>query len=148
MVRGFIEQGGDSWHLCVYLGGDPATRKQRYKTQSVRGTKLEAQRALAELVVLANRGLLAQTSGTVGQLIEAWFEQAARDFSPKENLRRRKFSGAGSAHCHPQKSRIGTRDAVAAGSPVKRSAACHRWPFRSGEGVPRWVRRRTVRLGG
>jgi hypothetical protein len=49
----------------------------------VRGGKREAQTALAEMVTEAERGLTVRTTATVGELLEAWFEFAAPDFSPK-----------------------------------------------------------------
>lgn len=78
-----MRQRGSSWELRVYLGDDPVTGKQRYATKSVRCGKREAQRVLAEMVTEAERGSLARTTATVGDLIEAWFALAAPDFSPK-----------------------------------------------------------------
>ena len=45
--------------------------------------KREAERILAEMVVEAERGGAPATAATVGELLEAWFELASRDFSPK-----------------------------------------------------------------
>ena len=67
----------------MYLGHDPLTGKKRYVTQTVRGGKREAQTALAEMVTEAERGLTVRTTATVGELLEAWFEFATPDFSPK-----------------------------------------------------------------
>ena len=82
-MKGFMRQRADSWELRVYLGSDPVTGKQRYASRTVRGGKRAAQRVLAEMVTEAERGLLVRTNATAGELIEAWFEQATRDFSPK-----------------------------------------------------------------
>lgn len=82
-MKGFMPQRGSSWELRVYLGDDPVTGKQYYATNSVRCGKREAQRVLAEMVTEAERRSLARTTGTVGDLIEAWFAFAAPDFSPK-----------------------------------------------------------------
>jgi integrase len=49
----------------------------------VRGGKRAAQCVLAEMVTEAERGLSVRTNATAGELIEAWFAQASRDFSPK-----------------------------------------------------------------
>jgi integrase len=78
-----MRKRGESWELRVFLGYDPVTGKQRYTTRTVRTGKREAQRALAEMVVEAERGMTARTTATVGQLLETWFEFAAPDFSPK-----------------------------------------------------------------
>jgi integrase len=82
-MKGFMRQRGASWELRVFLGPDPLTGKKRYATRTVRGGKREAQTALAEMVTEAERGLTARTTATVGELLEAWFEFASPDFSPK-----------------------------------------------------------------
>jgi integrase len=82
-MKGFMRQRGASWELRVYLGRDPVTGKQRYASRTVRGGKRAAERVLAEMVTEAQRGRFARTNATAGELIEAWFEQAAIDFSPK-----------------------------------------------------------------
>ncbi len=82
-MKGLIRQRGASWELRVYLGHDPLTGKKRYVTRTVRGGKREAQTALAEMVTEAERGLTVRTTATVGELLEAWFEFATPDFSPK-----------------------------------------------------------------
>jgi len=81
-MKGFMRQRGSSWELRVFLGYDPTTGKQRYATRTVRGGKRDAQRALAEMVTEAERGLTPRSTSTVGELLEAWFEMAAADFSP------------------------------------------------------------------
>ncbi len=82
-MKGFMRQRGASWELRVYLGNDPLTGKKRYATRTVRGGKRDAQRVLAEMITEAERGLTARTTATVGELLDAWFEFAAPDFSPK-----------------------------------------------------------------
>jgi integrase len=82
-MKGFIRRRGDAWELRVYLGVDPVSGKQRYASRTVRAGKREAQRVLAAMVVDADRGAIARTSATLGQLLDEWLEQAERDFSPK-----------------------------------------------------------------
>ena len=82
-MKGYLGRRGEAWELRVYLGIDPVTRKQRYATRTFRGGKREAQRLLAEMVLEAERGLAVRTTATVGELLEAWFELAQHDFSPK-----------------------------------------------------------------
>lgn len=82
-MKGFMRQRGASWDLRVYLGHDPLTGKKRYATRTVRGGKREAQTALAEMITEAERGLTVCTTATVGELLSAWIEFAAPDFSPK-----------------------------------------------------------------
>lgn len=82
-MKGFIRRRGEAWELRVFLGVDPVTGRKRYANKSVRTGKREAQRMLAEMIVEAERGTLARTSATVGDLLETWFEFAAQEFSPK-----------------------------------------------------------------
>lgn len=82
-MKGFMRQRGASWELRVFLGPDPLTGRKRYATRTVRGGKREAQTALAEMVTEAERGLTVRATATVGELLEAWFEFASPDFSPK-----------------------------------------------------------------
>ena len=53
MPRGHIRQLSkfrkDSWAVQIYLGRDPVTGKKRYLSETVRGTKEQAERRLAEL---------------------------------------------------------------------------------------------------
>ncbi|MCP4967117.1 MAG: site-specific integrase [bacterium] len=81
-MKGFMRKRGASWELRVFLGYDPVTGKQRYASRTVRGGKRDAQRVLAEMVTEAERGLTPRSASTVGELLEAWFELAAADFSP------------------------------------------------------------------
>ncbi|MEZ5247604.1 MAG: site-specific integrase [Acidimicrobiales bacterium] len=81
-MKGYMRQRGGSWELRVFLGHDPVTGKQRYANRTVRGGKREAQRALAAMITEAEQGLTARSAATVAELLEAWFDQAAPDFSP------------------------------------------------------------------
>ena len=65
------------------MGTDPVTNKQRDASRTVRAGKREAQRVLNEMISKAERGLSVRTGATVGDLLEQWFDFAARDFSPK-----------------------------------------------------------------
>ena len=93
-MKGFIRRRGDAWELRVYLGTDPVTNKQRYASRTVRTGKREAQRVLNEMISEAERGLSVRTSATVGDLLERWFDFAARDFSPKTALRGERWLAA------------------------------------------------------
>jgi integrase len=82
-MRGHLRQRGSSWELRVYLGKDAVTGRERYVTRTMKGRRREAERMLNELVVSAERGLMARTSATVGELLDTWFEHASPEFSPK-----------------------------------------------------------------
>ena len=54
MARGTVRQRSkirkDSWTVQIYRGVDPTTGKKRYYSESVKGTKAQAQRRLTELL--------------------------------------------------------------------------------------------------
>jgi len=75
-----MRQRGGSWQLIVHAGRDPVTGKKRYVSRTVKGTKREAQRALAALVTQTGHGVPADTATTVSQLLDAWFARARTDF--------------------------------------------------------------------
>jgi integrase len=77
------QRGAGSWELKAYLGRDAVSGEKRWAYQTFRGGKRDAQRALAAMVAQAERGALARTKATVGQLLEEWFSHAGADFSPK-----------------------------------------------------------------
>jgi integrase len=88
-VRGTLRQRGNSWECIVFLGRDPVTGKKRYRSQSIRGSKSDAELALAALLVEVGTTPISSTA-TVGELLERWFEQAAPDFSPSTALETRR----------------------------------------------------------
>lgn len=88
-MKGFMQQRGKAWELRVYLGRDPESGKRQYASKTVRGSKREAQSALAAMVAAADQGAVGRARGTVGELLERWFEHAAPDFSPKTALETR-----------------------------------------------------------
>lgn len=78
-----MRQRGTSWELRVFLGRDPETGKRQYLNKTFKGTKREAQSALAAMVAEVDRGGVVRAKGSVAELLERWFEHATPDFSPK-----------------------------------------------------------------
>lgn len=79
------------WQLRVFEGADPVTGKKEYRTQAFRGTKREAQNALAALVSQVNAGAIKTKNCTVAELIDAWLahiENVGRSPSTLYNYRR------------------------------------------------------------
>jgi integrase len=75
------QRSNDSWQLRVYLGYVDGRR--RFATRTVRGTRREAEAALAAFQVEANTGQAAPSArGTVGAFLDEWFEAFAGDWSP------------------------------------------------------------------
>ncbi len=64
------QRAAGSWELKAYLGRDAVSGKKRWAYLTFRGGKREAQGALAALVAEAERGSLARTKATVGELLE------------------------------------------------------------------------------
>jgi integrase len=91
-MRGSIRKRyKDSWNIIIDLGYQPdpttGTVKRRQKWFTVRGTKRDAERKLAELLHQANRNELVEptTKLTVGQWLDAWLETAIKP--PNRRLR-------------------------------------------------------------
>jgi len=83
-VRGHIrERGRETWELRVFLGRDPITRRDRYKTRTFKGGKKDAEKELRALLSTVEAGVVSE--GTFGDLLERWYLVAStsRDWSPK-----------------------------------------------------------------
>jgi integrase len=65
------QRGRTSWELRVYLGVDPVTRRERWSTKTVRGTRRYATAQLREFRGVASNGRI--RAGTVAELVERWF---------------------------------------------------------------------------
>jgi integrase len=70
------------WEARINAGRDPITGRRRQVSRTVYGTKRDAQRALNEMAVEADRGELSGTSATFGELCERWLEVASVELSP------------------------------------------------------------------
>src|SRR5580700_8189012 len=90
-MRGSMRQRGDGWELRVYRGRDPLTGRKRWTSRTVHGGKREAERALNALIAEFDDQPIAPSNGSVGHLLNSWFENASQDFSPKTALEVRGF---------------------------------------------------------
>ena len=68
------QRSSGAWQLRAFEGVDPISGKKRYRTQSFRGSKREAQKALNALVAEVDRGTVAPAAKTVGALLDAWLD--------------------------------------------------------------------------
>ncbi len=68
-------RGRGSWQLRLYRGVDPETGRQRWATTTVHGSRRFAERQLAAFV--AQAGYARLQSGSVGDLLDRWFEAAS-----------------------------------------------------------------------
>lgn len=84
-MRGHIKKRTeDSWTVVLYLGRDPSTGKRRYKWITVKGTRKEAERVLAEALIRVERREYgtAPLRLTTGQYIMQWLEAIAGYLKP------------------------------------------------------------------
>jgi len=76
------KRGATSWQLLVHIGTDKRGRK-RYASKTVKGTKRQAEVALAELVTEVARGeLLPSEPISVEQVVERWLKAKSARISP------------------------------------------------------------------
>lgn len=81
-MRGHLRRRGSAWELRVFAGRDPVSNRKTYRTRSFRGSKRDAEAALAKFVLEVGGGGHAALDTTVGELIRQWFELARADLSP------------------------------------------------------------------
>ncbi len=62
------------WELRVFSGVDPLTGRKQYRTRTFRGTKRQAQSALAALVTEVDGGVVQPKKITVAELLQVWLE--------------------------------------------------------------------------
>lgn len=77
-MQGNLQQRGpNSWRVRVFVGRDELGKK-RYVERSVRGTKREAQRAMARLVAEVDDGRhVPAAKRKFGELLDQWLEVKA-----------------------------------------------------------------------
>lgn len=84
-MRGNIRQRAKgTWTIQVYLGEDSVTGKKRYLSRTVKGSKKEAELALAKLVQAVESGLdFDATRLTVEEFAERWLANVKPRIRPK-----------------------------------------------------------------
>jgi integrase len=83
MAGSLRRRGSDSWQLVVYRGYDTKAHKRRNATRTFRGTKREAERALAAFVTEAALGKeLPLDSTSVAQVLARWLEYRSAHLAP------------------------------------------------------------------
>ena len=75
-MRGSIRQRSKgSWEITINIGRDPATGKRLRHYESVKGSKKDAQRRLAELMVTIEQGSYIKPRRlTLGEWLEDWVD--------------------------------------------------------------------------
>ena len=87
------ERSPGVWQVRVSLGRDPATKRYRYVSATVRGGRRLAQREAARLVKQASEGRIPLERESLGGLLERWLEHIeARGRAPKTLLENRRMA--------------------------------------------------------
>ncbi len=81
-MRGHMRQRGGAWELRAYVGRDPVTGRQSYRTRTFRGGKRDAEAELARFVTQMAGGGQGPADTTLAELIDRWLELARDDLSP------------------------------------------------------------------
>lgn len=73
-MRGhIIKRGKDSYSIVINLGNDPETGKRKQKWVTVKGTKKEAEKKLAELIIQKDTGSIIHTGKiTLAEFLFQW----------------------------------------------------------------------------
>src|SRR6202034_123376 len=81
-MRGHMRQRCDAWELRAYVGRDPVTAREKYKTLTFRGGKRAAEAELARFVTEVSGGGQGAGDTTLAELIQRWLELVRDDLSP------------------------------------------------------------------
>ena len=78
-MKGHIyKRAKGSWTIVYDLPSDPVAGKRRQKSQTVKGTKREAERVLREILISIEQGAYVKPNKmTVGELLESWIKDYA-----------------------------------------------------------------------
>ena len=80
MPRGHLrKRAKSSWTIYYEAPPDPATGKRRQRTKTVRGTKKEAEKVLADILASIDKGTyVTPTTMTLAEFLERWLRDYAR----------------------------------------------------------------------
>ncbi|NCG22584.1 MAG: hypothetical protein GWP47_00400 [Actinobacteria bacterium] len=76
------KRGERSWELRVYAGRSAETGKKQYVSRTVKGPRRDAVKELARLVAQVDDGVVTANTGTVRELVEAWYARGELNWSP------------------------------------------------------------------
>jgi integrase len=82
-VKGSLrERRPGVWELIVQLPRDASTPRGKQLSRTVRGTKREAQRALAALVTEVSTGKISSSTTSLTELLDRWLDHVNEQLSP------------------------------------------------------------------
>ncbi len=83
-MRGTLREKRPGYReLRIRVWRDPLTGQQRQVSPAVRGSRREAEKALAAFYAEVDAPAAPASKGAVGELLEAWLDQVADELSPK-----------------------------------------------------------------
>ncbi len=89
MVGMIRRRSAGTWELRMEAGRDPASGKRRFRYQTVRGTKSDAERILRETLHAWDRGTAVETTRiTVAEYLHRWLDEYARPTVAPATVRR------------------------------------------------------------
>lgn len=97
-MRGYIrKQGKNSWRIEISLGTRDENGRYKYYRETVKGSKKEAERRCAELIVQLERGInIAPEKITFGEYLDKWLN----DYGRSNLSRRTLYDYAEIVNCH------------------------------------------------
>ncbi len=97
-MKGYIRQRSKgSWEIFYDMGADPVTGRRRQKSQTVKGTKRDAQRTLREVLLSVEQGSYVKPNKvTLGE----WLTQWLRDYASMNTTDRTQESYASTVGRH------------------------------------------------
>jgi hypothetical protein len=78
MNRGTLRKRGNSWEIRAYLGKHPGTGKDRYTSKTVKGSQIEAEKRLTELLAKVDQERIPIEKLTVAAFSQRWLAIYAR----------------------------------------------------------------------
>lgn len=87
MAGSMRRRGESSWLLTTYVGWDPISKKRRYVTRTVHGTKRQAEKSLADFVSEMNKqqraaAAVESASLSVKAVLDQWLQARRQVLSP------------------------------------------------------------------
>jgi integrase len=97
-MKGSVRQRSKgSWEIIYDMGADPVTGGRRQKSQTVKGTKRDAQRALREVLLSLEQGSYVKPNKiTVGE----WLSQWLKDYASMNTTDRTQENYSSAVKCH------------------------------------------------
>lgn len=81
--RGSIRQrGAGSFEVRVFVGVNSETGQRDYVSRTIRGSRRDAEVELTKVLRQIDEGAVAPRSGSIGELVEAWYRLRSPNLSP------------------------------------------------------------------